>query len=149
MSRFSQSDVLVELVDLATDLITETRQQLNYYRASIYKDETTRQVRERVENLRTIAELLADEALLDAFADHDEMLARGASEYVPGECSFSKRSGRLMTDLQSQFETLMVRHQQAGFATIELQDRLREFRNDIVSMCRHGSRHWSFFQSLK
>jgi hypothetical protein len=152
MGRLNQSDIMIELVDLAGELTSEVRQQLLYYRASVYKDETARQIRDSIERLRTISDLIGADILAEAFEDHDEMLARGAQEYVPGECSFSKRTVHLLGQLDIAFAELS-QGLKAGFETIrvapDFQNRFLAFKGEIVSMCRYGSRHWSFFQTFK
>ena len=152
MGRLNQSDIMVELVDLASELIAEIRQRLLYYRASVYKDETARQIRTTVERLRVIADLFGSDGLAEAFRDHDEMLARGVVAYNPGECSFSKRTLHLLAQLESAFGELN-RGLKSGFGSQQIapdfQNRFLAFKGEIASMCRFGSSSWSFFQSFK
>ena len=39
MSRTNPEDILMELIELCKDLKSEIMQQLNYYKASVYKNE--------------------------------------------------------------------------------------------------------------
>jgi hypothetical protein len=151
MNRFSHFDVIVELVDLGVELVSDVRQQLAYYRASVYKDETAIQLRERVEHLRCLAALMNEEMFMEPFRDHDAMAARGALEYIPGECTLSTRTSRLLGAMEDQFQNLAARvkderlpEQYGKSFTMNL----KKHRHEIMAMCKYGSRHWSFFQSL-
>jgi hypothetical protein len=152
MGRLNQSDIMIELVELAGDLMSEVRQQLLYFRASVYKDETARQIRASIERLRTISDLIGADSLAEAFEDHDEMLARGVAEIVPGECSFSKRTVHLLGQLELAFFELN-HGLKSDFASLcvapDFHNRFMAFKGEIVSMCRYGSKHWSFFQTFK
>ena len=49
MSRYDRRDIMMELIELSRDLKTEIMQQLNYYRASVYKNETAAVVERKIE----------------------------------------------------------------------------------------------------
>ncbi len=100
-------DVIIELGELCRDLISEARYQLNYYRASVYKNETARHITNRVEKLRLVARLMHDEVLLEAFRDHDAERELGLAACAPGECSFSTRTGRLFKTIEKHAELLI------------------------------------------
>ena len=51
MSRLRHLDILVELIELCHERMSEVRQQLIYYRASVYKQETSTQIAGKVEQL--------------------------------------------------------------------------------------------------
>ena len=150
MNRFSHADILAELVDLGKDLTAAMRQELVYYRASVYKDETAERIRAQVQNLRMITDIANDPILIDAFGDHDEMLALGAQLYIPGECVFSKRTTQLLSALDIRFMAMERRLSQDRESLTQkgLREKVQYKRREILSMCRHGSRHWSFFQTL-
>lgn len=150
MSRFSHTDIVIELSELCKDLVGEIRQQLNYYRASVYKDETSRHITYRVEKLRMITNLMRAEPLLEAFRDHDAEKASGHYAYVPGECSFSARTTRLLSTIEEACSDLIY---QASCRNVHgvpksLTRNVQKHRQELLKICRQGTRQWAFFQSL-
>jgi len=150
MSRFHQLDVVIELGELCQDLMREIRQQLNYYRASVYKTETAKHIHYRVEKLRMITRLTNDEGLLEAFRDFDAMKKLGASACVAGECSFSTRTSRLLQsfDKRCDFIVQQANNRNVEFISATLIRDVQRHRRELLQMCRQGTRHWVFFQSM-
>lgn len=155
MSRFRPSDILLELIDLSGERMDELRQQLVYYRASVYKDETSSQINEKIDQLRLICGFLADDTIQESFKDYEAMAKGGPMHYVPGECSFSRRVTTLLANLG---DALMKLGRQVASRDVaptnesaeadDLAKSVREHRNALLALCRHGSRQWAFFQSL-
>ena len=150
MTRFRHTDILVELIELCQERMLEIRQQLTYYRASVYKAETANLINGKVEQMRLIGDLFGDLLLQETFDDYESMAKAGAMSVVPGECSFSKRVTLLlgaldghMTRLSSQIQTRALTTNEADFA-----ETVRKHRNQLLALCRHGSRQWTFFESL-
>lgn len=150
MSRLNHLDIVIELSELCKDLVNDTRQQLNYYRASVYKDETSRHIGYRVEKLRVVTRLIKDEVLLDAFEDHDALKKAGAAACVPGECSFSYRTTMLMTAIEKRTDFLSQQANNRNVDTVSknLANDVKRCRRELLAMCRQGTRHWAFFQTL-
>ncbi len=150
MSRFYQLDIVIELSELCQDLMREIRQQLNYYRASVYKSETARHINYRVEKLRMVAKLMRDEVFIEAFRDFDAMKELGASACVAGECSFSTRTSRLLQafDKRCEFIVQQANNRNTEFISSTLMKDVQRHRRELLSMCRQGTRHWVFFQSM-
>lgn len=155
MSRFRHTDILVELIELCHERMNEIRTQLSYYRASVYKGETATQIEERMEHLRLIAGLFGDETLADAFTDCDAVKAASVNspgfDYVPGECSFSKRVSMLLKTLDENLERLhqgtFARESQKELQTA-FTDAVKAQKTQLLAICRAGSRQWSFFSAL-
>ena len=147
MSRLRQSDIVSELVELCHDVMSEIRQQLLYYRASVYKDETASIINNKVEQLRMIAVLFGDELAQEPMRDYDAMKKAGAAAYVPGECSFSNRLSCLLTGLNEQLERL-GRGAGQTVCSGEFTDNVQKQKDQIIAICRHGSRQWAFFRAL-
>jgi hypothetical protein len=151
MSRLRLTDILCELVDLSHDRVTEIRQQLVYYRASVYKDETASYITVRIDQMRVLAELLADDPMLEAFKDYDAMATAGIMHFVPGECSFSTRVARLLAEVTPRLERM---HQQivTRGAEPEIESQfaatVRKHRTQLLALCREGTRQWAFFEAL-
>ena len=151
MSRLRLADILCELVELGQERVQEVRQQLVYYRASVYKQETANLIDGRIDSLRLLSDLTSDDTLAESFRDYDAMRAEGAMAAAPGECSFSKRVTVLLAEVG---DRLLEMHAECttrsatpeGEATFA--DNVRKYRHQLLALCRHGSRHWTFFQSL-
>ena len=87
MARVRYSDLVLELVELSRELKADLVQRLRYYRASAYKQDTVKSINERVAQLRAIFQVLADEDLNEAMADHDAILEQGPQMLVTGACA--------------------------------------------------------------
>lgn len=151
MPRVRHVDIIVELVDLCQERMDEVRQQMAYFRASVYKAEMAAQIKDRVESLRLIASLLADDGLSEAFRDYDAMKAAGAMAVVPGECSFSKRMMTLLGALDTPLFALgkkLAAKTVAPESELAFEETVRQHRLKLLELCRHGSRQWTFFQAL-
>jgi hypothetical protein len=152
MSRLRHVDILVEMSDLCHELMTEISQQLAYYRASVYKDEAAGVIQKKVEQLRLVTSLFGDEMLMEPVRDYEAMAKTGAMNYIPGECSLSKRVGALTTSLEAQLSRLSQELSSRGTA-LQLNDKdfargLQKHRQQLLALCRYGSRQWAFFQAL-
>lgn len=151
MSRLRHVDIFVEMLELGHDMLTEIRQQLIYYRASVYKHETAAQIGDKIEQLKLLAELLADDAVKEALIDYEALKAEGAMSSIPGECTFSKRLTLLLGGLDHAFRGLqnrLVSTITAPEQELELAETVRKHRNQLLALCRHGSRQWAFFTAL-
>jgi hypothetical protein len=151
MSRFRHTDIIVELIDLCQERMTEIRQQLVYYRASVYKGETAAQIGDTVTQLRLVATLLGDEMLAEAFIDYDAMAKAGVMSVAPGECSFSMRITTLLFALEGQLlrlERQGTPRAPANDVDLQLAQAVRERRHELLALCRQGTRQWAFFESV-
>ncbi len=149
MSRYDYRDIVLELVELCREQKTEILQQLTYYRASVYKTETAQHIEQKVEQLRLLCTLIGYEELNDAFHDYQEMRLHGHQWVVPGECPMSARVMNLLQSTEKVFEKLAT-----DFPLLQKPDpqsfqrTLQKHRRELLAMCRHGSRQWSFFHTL-
>ena len=151
MSRFSHIDILVELVDLSHEVMAEISHELQYYQASVYKNETAERINIRIAQLRLIADVIGNANLKEPFADHDAMAAAGVMHYVPGQCSFSVRVTRLLKSLDEQLQAISQglntsRDEITGIR--DLPRKVQDNRRELLSLCRHGSRQQVFFQAI-
>ena len=151
MSRFRHTDILVELIELCQERMAEIRQQLTYYRASVYKGETGDHVLSRIEHLRLVTGLFGDDLVREAFKDFDAMSKAGALNYIPGECSFSKRVGMLLSTLEENLGRLNDGNRGGSSGEPPAQEftaHVKKHRQELLAICPQGSRQWSFFQAL-
>lgn len=151
MSRLRHLDIFVELIELCHERMNEVRQQLVYYRASVYKHETSGQIHAKIEHMRLIAGFFGDLMVQESFHDYETMSGPGVMTLPPGECSFSTRVTALLASLEHHLIRLghdaLARNIEPE-TEAALQDAIRAHRTELLALCRHGSRQWAFFQSL-
>lgn len=148
MSRYDHRDILMELLELCREQKADILQQLNYYRASVYKTETATIIERKVNQLQIVAALIGDEVLLDAFHDYAETKANGHL-VAPGECLLSTRVMNLLQSCDKIFDQLLNDIHQRSSGDRQIFTRLvQKHRTQLLSMCRQGTRQWSFFSSI-
>lgn len=150
MARFGHVDIISELVELCLETMGEIRQQLSYYRASVYKQETGSLIDERIQLLTTVAALINDDLVNECFRDFKAIEIDGNSNLPSGECSFSSRVCRLITSLDAQLSNVVDRAslQHGQINPMELAKNVQNHRRELLGLCRQGSRQWSFFQTI-
>jgi hypothetical protein len=149
MSRYDRRDIMMELIELSRDIKTEIVQQLNYYRASVYKNETAAIVERKIEQLQLVADLIGDDELQDAFRDYEAMKRGGLTMAPPGECLLSLRTMNLLAATDRIFADLINRHPVNNpQETLQFSRNIQKHRHRLLSLCRQGSRQWSFFSTL-
>lgn len=150
MARFGHVDIISELVELCQETMGDIKQQLSYYRASVYKHETATQINQRIQLLMTVSTLINDDPLNECFHDFQAIEINGNSRAIPGECSFSSRVGHLMSSLEVQLKDIVdrVSRQHGNINPMELAKNVQKHRRELLGLCRHGSRQWSFFQTF-
>jgi uncharacterized protein YbjQ (UPF0145 family) len=151
MARFDHRDILVELVELAGELMDDVKQQIVYHRASAYKNETAASVCRAIARLRLVAEMTGDESVIEAFADYAALCESPVASEVAGECSFSGRISHLMVALGSAMEDFGNRvsaRDPSVQERLDLPSVVVRQRREIVAVCRAGSRQQMFFQAV-
>lgn len=149
MPRYDRGDILMELIELCRDIKSEIHQQLTYYRVSVYKTETAEIIEAKVKQLEVLAGLLGNEQLCDAFRDYELMKANGYKTIVPGECFLSHRLANLFQSIELMFEVLIMDIRQANQEDkYQLTKSVLKNREQVLSICRHGSRQWQFFSGI-
>ena len=147
MPRYDRSDILMELIELCRDLKSDILQQLNYYRASVYKSETAQQIEARVAQLHDIADMMGSETIREAFRDYEEMKLHGGQHAMPGECLLSKRLSRLFQSLEAGFDDELLASKQLQ-DSVQLSRSIQKNRHRLLTACRQGSRQWAFFSAI-
>lgn len=137
-----------ELLELCKDICNELRQELIYYRASVYKEETSQRIKEKIENFRNVTKLLSKSSFEEPF---DDFAASGdhcvIAQNQQGECLFSTRVITLVKSLEMALQEYTAANINEN-STSNLTSKLTSHRNQILSLCHHGSRHWDFFKTL-
>jgi len=151
MTRFRQLDILVELVELCKERTTDIRQQLVYYRASVYKHEMASTITTRLSDLRLLSNMLSDDLVMEPFRDFDMRAMNAEATCAPGECSFSHRVAILLSELEHQLHQMA---QGLPGRTLDpekeptLDALVRKNQAQLVALCRHGSRQRRFFEAF-
>src|SRR4051812_38081649 len=100
MARFSPLDIVIEIVELSRDLMADIRNSLTYYRASVYKHETSALIKKQIEELRLISSLIGDDSIHEVFQDFEAVKNIDFNSMNQGECSFSMRTTTLVKSLE-------------------------------------------------
>jgi hypothetical protein len=149
MARFRYSDLVLELAELSQEIKEDLQQRLRYFRASAYKTDAAKPINERVAQLRAIFDILAEDELLEAMADHDAIMEHGPQMLAAGECSVTARIGVLISGMEPALASLVRKHgrsqSQVRAQTI---DALHRHRSTLMNICREGSRSWEILRSL-
>jgi len=151
MSRIAQADILMELVELSRDVAQDLTQQLSYYRASVYKEESATDIAAKIDQLRMIATLFGDPWELEPFRDYEAMIAGQVAAVYPGECLFSRRVSTLLSAIDDHLNELCQKMPRQTIDTKgqqDLTDKVKKHRRELLAICRQGSRQWAFFQTL-
>lgn len=138
------NDVVSEVLDLCRDLISQLRGQLEYYRASVYKDEMLAQIDKRISELGFLLELLPFEESQEVWADYVAVCRHAAQFSSPGFCSYTQR----VTQFLDQVEKAITAIYQHGMETEWDEQALKKNKNRLASLCLYGSQKWQFFYNL-
>ena len=149
MASVRYSDLVLEMADLCREIKDDLTQRLRYYRASVYKHEAVRQINERVDQLRAIFQILADEDLSDAMADHDAVFDSGPQMLAAGECTVTARVNILIAGMDPALNALTRRFSKSqSVVRDETMKALHRHRNTLMSVCREGSRSWEILRGM-
>ena len=139
----AKTDIAFELLELCETLLVNVEQQLLYYRASVYKDETARSVEIEISKLQSVLAIFNSEALLEPLADYRALQSHNL-KLSPGECSFSRKIGILVAAMREQLRL----YRRTAQPEVDFSHQIQQNRQQLLSLCRQGSRQWSFFRSL-
>ena len=136
MSCLRHVDISIEMLELGQELLAEIRQQLVYYRASVYNDETANQINAKVAEITLLADLLGDESMREALTDY-EVLRQEVTTPIPGECHFSKRVSLLLGTLDQAIRATQGRLQPPPNPEQDQQlaDSVRKHRHKLLDNC--------------
>ena len=149
MAAFNGRDILFELIELLMELIQDVQQELVYYRASVYKSESAKTINKKISQLKLVGKLTGIDAIYDSFCDFEATEINGNQVTIPGECSFSTRVVRLLADLTVHYqETVNQIQETRSLTNPDMTRQVKRHRKQLLSICRQGSRHWSFFQTI-
>ncbi len=143
MPYWTHYDVASELTELCHELGNAIKQQLVYYRASVYKSETSSQIKSKIAELKAVVGLFSQDFLLEAFRDFEAT----QDSPVQGESMFPARVLTLLNELNTQLHGYL---KSINYATKsrDLTKKVAQQKQKILRLCPQGSRQWNFFQSI-
>ncbi len=150
MNRFSYNDILAELAEASLDHISEVRQQLNYYNASVYKLEIVQILNQKIENLRTVAILIGDDSLMEPLRDYDAIACVSGNCAAREDHSIPARYSRLVNSLEKNLRVFIDQIDELNlpFSEVAFRQNVRKYRRRLLAICRRGSRPWAILQSF-
>ena len=138
-----QTDTVFELLELCDNLLVNIEQQLLYCRASVYKNETAHAIEDKIAKLQNVLKMFNNNALLEPLTNYRALQLHNL-ELAPGECSFTRKITTLVNAVRMQLRC----YQTSMPAATDFNQQIRQNRQQLLSLCRQGSRQWSFFRSL-
>ncbi|MCX6129875.1 MAG: hypothetical protein NTX25_12550, partial [Proteobacteria bacterium] len=139
MSRYDRQDIMIELIELCLELKSEILQQLNYFRASVYKNEAAAVIEQKLQAFRLIADLINNVELKDAFHDFELMKKSGPMMAAPGECLLSLSVTRLNQTTDRIFAELLSKIPQNDLKqTADFSQNVQDHRLQLLSACPQG-----------
>lgn len=151
MQRFDRYDIIMELIELYHDIKDDIVQQLSYYKASVYKSETAKIINTKIAQLKMLVVLMNESDAIDLFNDFEETKTNGNVKIQQGECLLTLRVMNLLIELDKTFANLRSTLQNNDRKTNESSDfttQIQRNRRKFMSLCKHGTRQWSFFRTL-
>ncbi len=96
MKTYRSIETVYELIDLASEIILNVKQQLAYYKVSVYKNEEVSKINDNVEELRQIVDVIQDDRMQEAFRDY-QATAEHYEINPSGESCFYVRTLKLVS----------------------------------------------------
>ncbi len=149
MGRLQASDTIFELIEVCNEITGEIRQQLVYFKASVYKDEIAKVIEEKILSLRILSRLIVGKNLNDLFYDYDAKLSQSLVS-SPGECQLSVRVLCLLGNVENELKRANKRFLEKGwdYSNEEFIEYFSSYRQQILNCCIPGSHCWNLVQTL-
>lgn len=150
MSNLQYIDAHLELTDLARELLIEIRGELRYYRASVYKDESSIKINDKLNEVHFLLTILNDEMSLEAYYDYEATKERAHLDYIPGECPFSARVTNFVTNLDLALDEIQGRLAKSSNEpeSQHIITGLRKHKKQILKMCQKTRKQWPIIQKI-
>lgn len=146
MKQTCQTELIYEILELASEQLDEFRKEISFYKASIYKSEIARSIEKRTDGL----------SMIFGFFDGDR--ARNIFENFQDELDFSHPISnedvsvgawlRLASVCQRELELVKNMLQTRRFSSGDFTKRVRSARKSIVNLCKDHSSSKTFFSNL-
>ena len=104
-------DILREYFLLCLESMDYVKNQLNYYRASAYKQETADLIQREIQLLKKISSMVSRQDLYEIILDFEAEAGPSGLHQAPGECHYSNRMLRFISRFTKELEQLMEKHE--------------------------------------
>lgn len=146
MKNDNRIEFVHELIDLAAEQLDQLRKEIHFYRASIYKNEMSQKINERVAGLNLIFSLLSEEKSKEHFENYQDEIQFGRQS--PSEDYFSSATLRLASCCQNDLELIKNKTLRKDFESQDFTRKVRSARKSLARLCSDDSSSKSFFSNL-
>ena len=147
MKTYRSIETVYELIDLASEIILNTKQQLAYYKVSVYKNEEASKINDTVEDLRQIVEAIQDDRMQEAFRDYDAMREHYEMNQSGDSC-FYIRTLKLITTMADILKNYSVSYLGEDLEELNMSQALGYQKRKSSLLARYKRRPRSFFQDI-
>ncbi len=147
MKTYRSIETVYELIDLASEIILNIKQQLAYYKVSVYKNEEASKINDNVEELRQIVDVIQDDRMQEAFMDY-EATAEHYEINPSGESCFYVRTLKLVSVMDEILRNYNISCMKDETEELNMSQALnyQNKRKSLLSRYRRPPR--SFFQDI-
>jgi hypothetical protein len=146
MARNNHFDITMELCELSEELITKIRAQINYYKVSVYKNESRSIIDNHIKGLKFISKVLSSDELKDLFEDFHAEENIYSSNPNSDYCPLTLRVSRLLNSFTVHIQQIKQNSYHLKPSKYDLKKSVIKFKNELIAICPHDSRSRSFFQ---
>ena len=146
MRHDNRTEFLNEIIDLATEQLEHLRKEINFYKASIYKDELWSKTTDRINGLKLIFDLFDNHDYQDIFENFSDEINYFSP--VPGEDFLVSAAIRVASQCQTQLEIIKSKMLYKKFESNDFTRRVRSARRSLAKLCSEESSSKSFFSNL-
>ena len=147
MKTYRSIETVYELIDLASEIILNTKQQLAYYKVSVYKNEEASKINDNIEDLKQIVDVIQDDRMQEAFLDYQAMSEH--YEINPtGESCFYVRTLKLVNTMSEILENYTIPYLKEDRQELNITNTLslKKTKSSLMARYKRGVR--SFFQDI-
>ncbi len=146
MVAWNQTDLAFEILELAAEQISQFRSEIQFYHASIYKQEINEVIMNRINGLKMIFGFFNHEEIDHAFEDYfDEISYQHAVTEVD---PFTSANIRLAASCQQELQIIQIKIQTKRFVSQDFTRRVRTARKSLIGLCGEHSASKIFFANL-
>ena len=147
MKTYRSIETVYELIDLASEIILNTKQQLAYYKVSVYKNEEASKINDNIEDLKQIVDVIQDDRMQEAFLDYQAM-GQHYEINPTGESCFYVRTLKLVNTMSEILENYTIPYLKEDKKELNIANTLFFKKTKPSLMARYKRGPKSFFQDI-
>ena len=147
MKAYRSMEMVYELIDLASDIVLNTKQQLAYYKVSVYKNEEAEKIKESITDLQGIIDVIQNEDMKEAFLDY-EATAQSHLISPSGESCFYVRTLKLINTISDILNSYSLKLKGSSDQDLNLSSALSFQQKKKSLLSRYRRRSGSFIQDI-